>query len=102
MKTKSKKKPQAYTSEEVRAKLFNHMKGLVNYWSEEPTLQFHKQHFPDVQSRMLGLCHSILVMLDGEAADIPQIELVIRPQPEDKEYHTSHGEKYFKDGMVLT
>lgn len=91
-------KLRAYTAEEVRSVFLSHMLELCKYWS-------HPSRRTTINGteceRMEGLCHSILAMIDGSTLDLPAIDLVLCPHKEDKQYHISEGENWFKKGMII-
>lgn len=68
--------------------LLSRLEGLVNYWSSDVRTM-------DKKDAMRGLVHSILVTIDGCAADLPAFSLIANPHPDDEEYHCSVGENYF-------
>lgn len=87
-------KPVAYTEEESRNMYLDHMRMLVNYWSNESRCETERE-------RMEGLAFSFLVMLDGGSASLPSLDLCLAPHESDKEYLTATGEKHFESGMII-
>ena len=88
------KKSTAYTKEEAREMMLDHIRVMCEYWARE-------DRRPDIKDKLNGLAFSILTMLDGETMELPAMDIVLRPHPDDKAYHQSNGEKWFKDGMVI-
>lgn len=86
-------KIQAYTEEEVRNKFLSNAKELARYWATTSdggtTLE-----------RIEGAIFSLLNSIDG-GSHLPAFDLVVRPHPDDKEYYTSMGSKYYEDGMNI-
>ncbi len=88
---KSKTTPRAKTVAEVRAELLQHFASIVDFWIKvEGTERW----------RMEGIVHSILVTLDGDAANFPAFILAPKPQPSDREYYVSRGENYFPNNRL--
>ena len=83
----------AKSKEKVREEYIDHIRYLVEYWSELP--------FKTYKERCEGLAFSILVMLDGCSAGLPSVDLVLAPHPEDKQFHIDEGEDYYEPGMVF-
>lgn len=48
-----------------------------------------------------GAVFSMLNLLDGGTLQMPAIDLVLRPHPEDKAFHISEDEDYYVDGMCI-
>ena len=87
------KEPKAYTAEEAREMLLNHMRIMSKYWAtvdDRPC-----------QDKLNGLCFSILNIFDGTTMNLPSMDIVLRPHPDDKQYHIDEGNNYFEDGMVI-
>lgn len=79
--------PRVYTPEEVREKFLRYVWALVDYWTQE-----------DRSSRghaLEGLAHSILVMLDGESAELPSFHLIPVGQPDDQRFYRERGENWY-------
>ncbi len=90
-------KPRAKTAEECREDFQRHMLGLCRYWANVERRDGNETEV----SRMEGLCHSIQAYLDG-CSDMCAIDLVLRPCPEDKDFHIGEGENWNEPGMVIT
>lgn len=48
-----------------------------------------------------GAIFSMLNLIDGSRMEMPAMDLVLRPHPEDKAYCIDAEEDYFEDGMVI-
>lgn len=84
----------AYTPEEARDMLLDHMRHLAHYWACQPG-QTELQ-------RCEGMAFSILNIFDGTAGAFPcAVDLVLRPHPEDKQYSIDNGDNYCEDGQVI-
>jgi hypothetical protein len=95
---------QAYTAKQVRKKILDHMHALVKYWDEVDDQDFKSGKISAVRpckEKLDGLAFSILNIFDGTTFEVPCIDLVMRPHPEDKEFHQAQGENWFEDGMVI-
>lgn len=84
--------PRAYTSEELRNNVLNHVRLMVEYWATLPGL--------DERSRCDGVAFSILTMIDG-SADQPPMALVALSSDEDKKYSVEKGENWVEHGTVI-
>lgn len=84
----------AYTKEEVLEKFFKHVNSNIKYWSEE-----HQDM--SIKERIRGAIFSTLVIFDGGKFDLPAINLVLNPHPDDKQYNIDNSKNYFEEGMVI-
>ena len=83
----------AYTKEEVRTRLLGYFKELAQYWARQGDIT-------DL-AKCEGAIFSVLVALDGESMELPAFDVVLRPHPEDKDYHISEGKNWYEDGMII-
>jgi len=86
---------EAYTKEEAKEKVLKNIESLLNYWDSD--IVSHRSR----RERMNGLIFSMLVMFDGGQVNIPSMDIVLRPHPEDEDYHKGEGESWFEDGMAI-
>jgi len=84
----------AMTAEEARQIFLSNVRASVRYWAEHPKER-------TVQQRCNGLAFSILSMFDGSSANLPEMDIVLRPMPEEKQYWIDNGEDWFEDGQVI-
>lgn len=89
--------PRAWTEEEMRDKLIEHIWSLVDYWNRDDLPAAKTQ-----RDRLSGMAFSILSMLDGATMDIPGVDLVLQPHPDDKDYLKSSGENWIEPGTTLS
>lgn len=82
-----------YTEEEVRLKFLQKAKAITQYWATTKDGGTTKE-------RIEGAIFSLLNVIDG-GSQLPGFDLVLRPHPDDKEYFTQMGEKYYQDGMNI-
>jgi hypothetical protein len=87
---------QAFTAQEVRQKLYAHMRALCAHWSQANDRQPATE-----RERMEGLCFSVLNIFDGTAAEFPAMDIVLSPHESDKQFCIENGERYFEPGMVI-
>lgn len=66
--------------------------GVAEYWGVQGDT---KKEAAD------GAVFSMLNLLDGCKPNMPLMDVVLRPHPEDKAYHISKGEDYYVDGQVV-
>ena len=79
--------PRAYTPDEVRTKLLEHFKALVDYWGNP--------QYGDERRRMEGLVFSICTALDGCSMGLPAFLVTPMPHEDDEAYHRDQGENWF-------
>lgn len=81
------------TAKEVREEFMEHMKHLCRYWA--------RAEVESELERCEGLMHSVLVTFDGCSAALPALDIVVRPHPDDKEFHQSEGSDWYPDGVAI-
>mgnify|MGYP003389881266 FL=1 len=91
------------TPEEMSRTIIGHLRMMADYWAHA---KIHPRSAAEdggeVQARLSGLVHSILVMFDGGASGIPALDIVARPHPDDEAFRRSEGEDdYWPDGAVI-
>lgn len=86
-------KPRAYTPEEAREIFYRQVKALCEYWS---TVEGKS----DLE-RCEGVAFSIMNIFDGTTFNLPAIDLVLAPHPDDKPFAKSQGENWFEEGLVI-
>jgi hypothetical protein len=86
-------KPRAYTVEEMRAMFLDHIRSIKNYWLNE-------SRTPDVEDKMDGLIHSILVTFDGCSGAMPAFDIIPAPHPDDAAYHQGLGENWWAKEVI--
>jgi len=82
------------TKEKAREMFLNHIHDMVEFWANESRKQ-------DPKRKLDGLVFSILALIDGSGMGLPAMDIVLRPHPEDKEFHQKEDEDWFEDGMVI-
>lgn len=92
--------PRAYTADEVRDMMLDHIHHMVEYWTNVEATRGDRPL--TVKDRVEGVAFSILVMLDGDSMTLPAVTLRLDPHPDDKEYHRSEGENWFEPGMEIS
>ncbi len=87
-------KSRKYTAKEVRNIIKNHMKEIVDFWADDT---------PDrtIKEKISGAIFSVLAMIDGDSINIPHINLVLDPHPENKDYHIENNENWYEKGMII-
>lgn len=65
---------------------------VAKYWGE---------HADTKEKAADGAVFSMLSLLDGCKMEMPLMDVVLRPHPEDKPYRISEGEDYYIDGQVI-
>jgi len=86
-------KPKPYTPEEARKMFLDQLRSTKEYWL--------KVSGQTEGERMDGLIFSILVMLDGGTIGMPAMDIRLCPHKNDKAYHISKGEQWFKPGQLI-
>lgn len=85
-----------YTKEEVRKMVLEHMRNVARYWAGA--------NVPADRSlleRCEGVAFSILNIFDGTSSGLPAFDLVVRPHPDDKQFHINEGENWMPDGIAI-
>lgn len=82
----------AYTKEQVQEMILGHLHNVANYWAT--------QTGGTCKEKINGAMFSVLTMLDG-SSDLPAMDIILRPHPDDREYCLKGGENYFEDGMAI-
>jgi len=83
----------AYTTDEIREKVLNHIRAMVQYWDNLPK--------ETTVEKLDGLAFSILTMLDGCTMDLPGFIVAPCPHEDDKSYHLDHKEKFYPDNSNI-
>lgn len=82
----------AKTVEEVRETFLDQIRFLAHYWA--------RQKPNSSREACDGLAFSILNIFDGTSG-LPAFDIIVRPHPDDKQYHIENGEDYYEDGMMI-
>ncbi len=82
-----------YTPEEVREMFLENVRHLCHYWAGVER--------DSVQEKLEGMAFSLLNMFDGTSVSMPAMDIVLRPHPDDKQFHEQQGDNYFQDGQVI-
>lgn len=82
----------AYTKEEVQENFINHLCDMANYWSTQDCSK---------KDAVEGMLFSMFALLDGNSVGFPAMNVSVDPHPDDQEYLTSIGEKYYEPDMVF-
>lgn len=88
-------KPRAWTPEEVANMIVEGAVNTAHYWSTSPGCG-------TMEERVSGCAFSILSMLDGSTMNLPGMDLMPTPHPDDKQYDIDNGENYFEAGTVVS
>lgn len=88
-------KPRAYTDQEVAKQIVEAFAHNAEYWAKTPS-------GGTVEERCHGLAFSLLSTLDGSSLNLPAIDLVPAPHPDDKEWHISRNENYYDPNTVVS
>lgn len=92
-----------YTTEEMRQIFLDHVRSMVDYWSD-PQQQHHMGSRKSVAGSLSGFAHSFLAMLSGCSMDLPGLDvtppqkptnLVPAPHPEDEAYHRENEDNWW-------
>lgn len=82
----------AYTEEEIREEFLGYVAEVCRYWA----------NLPDKTpiERCEGVGFSIINIFNG-VTSLPAFDIVVRPHPDDKQFHIDEGENYYEDGTVI-
>ena len=83
-----------HTREEMQQMVLDHLRALADYWA---TVEVERkpEGETEAQWRCRGVLFSFLVMLDGEAGDMPAFHLVPEPHPDDEAFLRGEGENWW-------
>ena len=81
------------TIEEVKDDILGYIKINVQYWEK-----FKNEKM--IKEMLEGIVFSILVMFDGEG-ELPAMDIIIKPHPDDKDYLMERDENWYLDGMII-
>lgn len=85
----------AFTSEELRDQILDHMRQIAAYWA---TVGGDRT----VQERIEGALFSTLSLLDGCNVEVCAFDLVAKPHPDDKQYSIEQDENWVEPGTVIS
>lgn len=86
-----------YTEDEMQKMFLDHLRTNVRYW-----INAVKRGEATMEEAVQGAVFSTLVVLDGEAADLPAMDLIPSPHPDDKQYYIDNDEDYFPEGVNIS
>lgn len=89
--------PRAFTKEEMRARVLEHLAMVAHYWATIP----NPSPNGTVLDRCNGVVFSVLTMLDGVSSDLPGINLVMQPHMSDKASCIENGENWTEMDQVI-
>ena len=79
------------TVDEMREEFLSRVRILIDYWAEVGGPDSPKT----TKDRLAGLAFSMLVTLDGGAADLPGYLIIPNSSEEDKAWYQEQGENYY-------
>jgi hypothetical protein len=83
----------AITKEEATDAFLDHCRTIVKYWAKQ-------DKDSTVEEMISGAVFSVLTAIDG-CSDLPSMDLVLRPHPDDKQDYIDGGDNWVVDGMVI-
>lgn len=83
----------ALTKKEARDRFLEQARFISQHWANMANVT--------EKERCEGVIISMFSIFDGTSSGFPAFDLVIRPHPEDTEYHIKQGEDYYVDGQVI-
>ena len=83
----------AYTKDEVKQIFLENILLNIRYWDNIAGIT--------KMDAIEGALFSTLTLLDGCSISLPAFDLVVRPHPDDKDYHIENNENYYEEGMVI-
>ena len=87
----------AYTEDEVREHLLDHIRSAISYWASVSG----KGNYKDNREILAGLAFSMLTIIDGTSSADFSFDLTVRCDSSDPDYHRENGENWYQDGMVI-
>lgn len=84
----------ARSKEEMQDVFIQQVGIITRYWANLENIS--------EQEKCEGVAFSIMNIFDGTCGGFPcAIDLVLKPHPDDKQYHIDNGDSYIEDGMVI-
>ena len=80
--------PREYTKEEVREKVYDHFRMLINYWDTQGSTR---------RDAIDGVVFSIMSMIDGCAGNMPAFIFAPDPHPDDADFRRDGGENWYPE-----
>ena len=82
-----------FTTDEVRDRFLDHIRGLIQYWS---TVELNADH-DSIEYRVSGVVHSLLTTLDGCSLELPGFIVAPCPHQSDKQFYLDKGENWYPE-----
>lgn len=80
------------TAKQAREAFLDQIRMYVGYWGRIEDIS--------TRDRLNGLSFSILNIIDGTSG-LPAMDLVLRPNPDDKAFYQEEGDDWYEDGQVI-
>lgn len=94
----------ALTPEEMRKIFLDKIRSTLWYWKttdiSRPEFQTELRTKGEIQYRMEGLVHSILVMLDG-GTELPAFDITPSPHPGDEQFYRDEGSNWWPNNTIM-
>lgn len=94
----------AYTEQEVIEKMMRKFRSIAHYWATTPLGSEHRFNGPEDELRWRcdGVAFTILAEMDGSSMNLPAMDIVLAPHPDDKQYCIDHDENWFEPEMRIS
>jgi hypothetical protein len=66
---------------------------MIKYWDSQKGMTSAE--------KLDGLAFSFLTLIDGSTLNMPAMNIVLRPHPDDKQFLIMNDEDWFVDGMTI-
>lgn len=80
-------------AEKAREQFMHQLAALAKYWADQTD--------QSPLDRCNGLAFSVLNLFDGTSMELPAMDIVLRPHPDDEQFHKDEGTDWFVDGQVI-
>lgn len=85
--------PRQYTVEETRKHLIETIWGYIDYWDSREN--------KTSRQKLAGLAFGILVILDGDSAELPKFSVIPDSHISNKDYNIKRGRNYYSTELKL-
>ena len=80
------------TKENARKNFLTSIRRIATYWASLPN--------KTPNEKCNGVAFSILSLMDG-CSNMPSMDIILRPHPDDMEYLSENGKDWYLDGMCI-
>ena len=84
---------EAINKDDLKIMFMDAIRSYIDYWDRQDASS---------KDKLEGIAFGVLNIIDGTSSTFPcSIDLVLRPHPDDKQYHIENGDDYIEDGTCI-